>query len=148
MITDKSIGYGIKASWHVISRMYNSYAIHNDISISMGFVLLILNKEEGMPSTHIAPSIGMESRSLTRLLKSMEEKGLIRKVQDKVDRRQVLVYLTEEGYKKRKQTKQTIKTFNNLIESEISQKEIDVFFKVLDQVNKIAENNHLSTEDE
>lgn len=148
MITDKSIGYGIKASWHVISRMYNSYAVHNDISISMGFVLLILNKEEGMPSTHIAPSIGMESRSLTRLLKSMEEKGLIRKIQDKVDRRQVLVYLTEYGQKKRKQTKETIKTFNKLIESEISQKEIDVFFKVLDQVNKIAENNHLSTEDE
>ena len=148
MITDKSIGYGIKASWHVISRMYNSYAVHNDISISMGFVLLILNKEEGMPSTHIAPSIGMESRSLTRLLKSMEEKGLIRKVQDKVDRRQVLVYLTEYGHKKRKQTKETIKTFNKLIESEISQKDIDVFFRVLDQVNKIAENNHLSTEDE
>lgn len=146
MKTDRSIGYGIKASWHMISRMYNSYAIHYDISISMGFVLLILSKSEGMPSTHIAPSIGMESRSLTRLLKSMDEKGLIRKHQDEIDRRQVLIYLTEEGYSKRKKVKETIKTFNKLIENDIPLKEIEVFFKVLDRVNKIAENNHLSTE--
>ena len=145
MNTEKSIGYGIKASWHVISRMYNSYAMHYDVSISMAFVLLILDREVGMPSTHIAPSIGMESRSLTRLLKSMEEKGLIHKVQDAGDRRQVLIFLTEEGKKKQKLSKETIKKFNKLIELEIPQKDIDVFFKVLHQVNKLAETNHLST---
>lgn len=145
MEVSKTVGYEVKASWHTIARMYNSYAIHYDISISMAFVLMILDSEEGTPSTQIAPSIGMESRSLTRLLKSMEEKELIYKVPDQTDRRQVLIHLTDTGERKKKVSIKTIKQFNSLVEAKIDKKELNVFFNVLEIVNKIAEDNHLST---
>jgi DNA-binding MarR family transcriptional regulator len=44
--------------------------------------------------------MGMEATSLTRTLKSMEEKGLIRK-KNPDDGRGVLIYLTELGKEKR-----------------------------------------------
>lgn len=145
MESNRTVGYGIKAAWHTISRMYNSYAVDNDISISMGFVLMILDRNQGTPSTHIAPSIGMESRSLTRLLKSMEEKGLIEKTNDEIDKRQVLVTLTKKGEEKKAIAKETIKKFNKLVELNVSEKELNVFFSVLEKVNQLAEQNHLNT---
>ena len=143
MNTDRTVGYGIKATWHTIARMYNSYANHHDVSISMSFVLLILDRIKGTPSTHIAPSIGMESRSLTRLLKSMEEKGLIEKKSDEEDKRQVLIHLTAKGEEKRQLAKETIKKFNKLVEQNVTTNELDIFFNVLEKVNQLAETNHL-----
>ncbi len=46
--------------------------------------------------------MGLEARSLTRLLKSMEEKGLIFREADKVDKRSVRIRLTEKGREKRR----------------------------------------------
>lgn len=79
MKREESIDYNIKAAWHAISRMYNQQAVKYGITTSIGFVLLNINSKEGTPATKIAPLMGLESRSLTRMLKSMEEKGLIYK---------------------------------------------------------------------
>ena len=50
-------------------------AAEHDTTVSMAFVLLAINEEEGTPVTRIAPRMGMEPNSLSRILKSMEEKG-------------------------------------------------------------------------
>ena len=63
-----------------------------DATMSMGFVLLNINSEEGTPATKIAPLMGLEARSLTRLLKSMEEKKLIYREADKNDKRSAIVF--------------------------------------------------------
>lgn len=48
------------------------------------------------PST-LAADEGMQPQSLTRVLAMLEEKGLIRRSGDPTDRRQVLVFLTDQG---------------------------------------------------
>jgi DNA-binding MarR family transcriptional regulator len=123
--------------------MYNSYSNHYGISISYAYVLLALSTKKGKPSTQIAPELGMESRSITRLLKNMEEEGYIRKSKDSDDKRQVLIFLTEDGQKKRALARDIVKNFNNLLLHEIPEDQIEIFFKVLDKVNRLAEQNHL-----
>lgn len=78
----------------------------------------------------------------------MEEKGLIEKKNDEVDKRQVLVTLTKKGEEKRAIAKETIKKFNKLVELNVSEKELNVFFSVLEKVNQVAEQNHLNTSHE
>ncbi len=78
----------------------------------------------------------------------MEEKGLIEKTNDEVDKRQVLVTLTKKGEEKRAIAKETIKKFNKLVELNVSEKELNVFFSVLEKVNQLAEQNHLNTSHE
>ena len=69
----ETICYTIKTAWHAINRMYNNIAATEGITTSIGYVLLNIDAKEGTPATKIAPLIGLEARSLTRMLKSLEE---------------------------------------------------------------------------
>ena len=140
----KTICYNLKACWHTISRMYNTHGLDHEVSISTGYVLLNLSKKHGVPSTQIAPQLGMEPRSLTRLIKSMEETGLIRKESSIEDKRLVNVYLTDLGDKKRKIASRTVKDFNEILESNIKPEELKIFKSVLEQVTQITEKNFIT----
>jgi DNA-binding MarR family transcriptional regulator len=143
MKRDESIDYNIKAAWHAISRMYNQQAVKYGITTSIGFVLLNINTKEGTPATKIAPLMGLESRSLTRMLKSMEEKGLIYKQPDPDDKRSVRIFLTELGIEKKGISRITVKTFNEAVIDSITPKELEIFFEVIFKVNKIIDDNEI-----
>jgi DNA-binding MarR family transcriptional regulator len=98
---EESVCFCTKTTWHAISRLYNTTGAQHDISASTGFVLLNIDTDNGTPATKIGPQLGMEARSLTRMLKSMEEKGLIYKMSDASDGRVMRIFLTEEGKRKR-----------------------------------------------
>jgi MarR family transcriptional regulator, organic hydroperoxide resistance regulator len=51
MRREDTVDYNIKAVWHAVARMYNQQAAKHDITMSMGFVLLNINSEEGTPAT-------------------------------------------------------------------------------------------------
>ena len=119
MKREEVIDYTIKAAWHSIARMYNQYAQQHGITTSMGFVLLNIESHEGTPATKIAPLMGMESRSLTRILKSMEEKNLISRKKDIQDGRLVKIFLTPLGKEKKEIAKTTVRTFNQIIRDTI-----------------------------
>jgi DNA-binding MarR family transcriptional regulator len=143
MRREETVDYNIKAAWHAIARMYNQQAAKHDITMSMGFVLLNINSDEGTPATKIAPLMGLEARSLTRLLKSMEEKGLIYRVADASDKRLVRIGLTKEGKRKRETSKQTVLTFNEVVRAQIAEEKLTVFFEVLQQINRMIEKNNI-----
>ena len=138
MRREETVDYTIKAVWHAIARMYNQQAGKHNITMSMGFVLLNIHKE-GTPATKIAPLMGLESRSLTRLLKSMEEKGLIYREADASDKRMVRIVLTKEGKKKREKSKETVLRFNEAVRDYIDKDRLDAFFNVLQDIQKIVE---------
>ena len=143
MRREETIDHNIKTAWHAIARMYNQQAGKYDLTMSMGFVLLNINSEEGTPATKIAPLMGLEARSLTRLLKSMEEKGLIYRKADATDKRSVRIFLTKEGKKKKEKSRDVVLKFNNCVRQSISSEKLDVFFDVLQNVNRIIEKNNI-----
>ena len=101
MKKEETVDFNIKVAWHAISRMYNQYGQMFDITASTGFVLLNIDVENGTPATKIAPLMGLESRSLTRMLKAMEDKGWIYREKDPDDGRSVRIFLTDKGKEKR-----------------------------------------------
>ncbi len=113
--------------------------------MSIGFALLNIHTEEGTPATKIAPLMGLEARSLTRLLKSMEEKGLIYRETDKNDKRSVRIRLTKEGKKNKEKARNTVLRFNEVVRGQISNEQLDVFFSVLSTINQIIERNSIYT---
>ena len=137
MIKEETFDYQIKTCWHSISRMYNQKAMGEEITTSIGFVLININSKEGTPATKIAPMMGLESRSLTRILKNMENKGLIYKKSDQTDRRSVRVYLTEKGKEKKNISVQTINEFNELVRSALNKNELTCFFSTFEKINRI-----------
>lgn len=142
MRREETIDYNIKAVWHAIARMYNQQATKHDITMSMGFVLLNINSE-GTPATKIAPLMGLEARSLTRLLKTMEEKGLIYREPDATDKRLVRIVLTKEGKKKKERSREVVLKFNEAVREKIDDEKLALFFTVLQDINKIIDKNSI-----
>jgi len=147
MKREETVDFQIKAAWHAIARMYNQQALKYGGTMSIGFALLNIHTEEGTPATKIAPMMGLEARSLTRLLNSMEEKGLIYRVTDKIDKRSVRVRLTKEGRKSKERAKQTVLQFNDAVRAEIATSKLDEFFQVLQTINRIIERNNIYEKD-
>ena len=83
--------------------------------------------------------IGLETRSLTRMLKTMEEKGLIFKSPDPVDKRSVRIFLTEEGKRKKEISILTIKQFNERVREKVSEAELKVFFGVFEKIQQVID---------
>ena len=142
MRREDTVDYNIKAVWHAIARMYNQQASKHDITMSVGFVLLNIHSE-GTPATKIAPLIGLEARSLTRLLKTMEEKGLIYREADPSDKRLVRIVLTKEGKRKKEKSRETVLRFNEVVREKIKTENLAVFFEVLRQINSIIDKNNI-----
>lgn len=140
MKPEETIDFQVRWAWYKIVKMYNTQASKYGVSMSIGQVLLNIDKE-GTPSTKLGPKMGMEPRSLTRMLKSLEERGLICKKQDETDKRMVLIQLTDEGKKKRKLARKTVLQFNNFIKDNISEKKMQNFFQVLSEMNELIETN-------
>ncbi|MDX2245526.1 MAG: MarR family transcriptional regulator [Bacteroidia bacterium] len=138
----RAICFDIKVAWLAISRMYNNQAVHEDITTNIGFVLLHIDEVNGTPATKIAPIMGMEARSLTRMLAKLEERQLIYRVPDLSDRRMVRIFLTEEGKQKKAVSKEVVIGFNKTLYNHIPKDELDTFFKVLDNIHEIIKNNN------
>lgn len=134
---DKTIDYVLRATWQAVSRMYNEEANKYGATMATGFVLLSIDKEKGTPSTALGPKMGMEATSLTRTLKSMEERGLIIRKKNPEDGRGVLIYLTEFGKDKRELSKNTVLKFNESIKNNISEEKLNHFMEVAQSINDL-----------
>lgn len=143
MRREETVDYNIRATWQAIARMYNQQAARYGATMSTGFVLLNINSEEGTPATKIAPLMGLEARSLTRILKTLEEAKMIYREHDKNDRRLVRIFLTEEGKAKKEKAREVVLLFNETVREEVSPDKLNVFFDVLMDINKIIERNNI-----
>jgi DNA-binding MarR family transcriptional regulator len=133
-----TIDFFIRQTWHKISRMYNQQAAEHNMTISTGYILLIIDKN-GTPSTQLGPRMGMEPTSLSRTLKTMEDDGFICRKVDEVDKRKVLIFLTEKGLEQRKISKKVVLDFNNKLLSKIPKNKLKVYFEVMVKIDQIAE---------
>ncbi|HYG40304.1 MAG TPA: MarR family transcriptional regulator [Cytophagales bacterium] len=139
----ETVDFNVKTLWHAIARMYNSQAVKHDITTSIGFVLLNIDVSEGTPATKIAPLLGLEARSLTRMLKTMEERKLIYKMPDEKDKRSVRIFLTDVGKQKRDVSRAVVKQFNFFIKDHIQEEKLKIFLEVADKINSLIESKQI-----
>lgn len=143
MKREETVDHHIKTCWHAIYRMYNQEAAKHSSTTSQAFVVLNIDPIHGTPATKIAPLMGLESRSLTRMLKSMEEMGVIYKEKDPTDGRSVRIFLTDLGKEKRRVSKETVILFNEVVRQTIAPEKLDAFFEVITKINQIVESKNI-----
>lgn len=134
---DKTIDYVLRATWQAVARMYNEEATKYGATMATGFALLSIDRENGTPSTAIGTRMGMEATSLTRTLKSMEEKGLITRKKNPVDGRGVLIHLTKLGKEKRELSKSTVLKFNETVRKHVTDEQLNNFMEVAEIINDL-----------
>ena len=131
--------YALRSTWQSVSNMYNKAACKFDSTMATGFALLSI-EPEGTPSTALGPKMGMENTSLSRLLNSLEERSFIERKPNPDDGRGRLVYLTKLGLKKREISKEIVLEFNKSISEQLTNSEINTFFKVINCINTKSQN--------
>ncbi len=147
MEREKTIDHLLRATWQSIAKMYNEQAQKQNYTMSMGFVILNIDCESGTPSTALGPLMGMEATSLSRIIKSMEEKGLIYREKNPNDGRGVLIKLTELGKIKRKDAKESVLQFNETVKSRVSKEDLDGFKRVIETINHLISDNQIYKEE-
>lgn len=132
-----TIDYALRATWQAVTKMYNEEAKNYGLTMAIGFTLLSIDPKKGTPSTSLGPKMGMESTSLSRILKGLEEKGYIVRKPNPQDGRGVLIYLTDLGQEKRKDSKEVVLRFNEVIREHLDANDLTGFFNTVDTINKL-----------
>jgi DNA-binding MarR family transcriptional regulator len=140
---DKTIDYLLRTTWLAVNKMYNEEASKFGTTMATGFTLLSIDPEYGTPSTSLGPIMGMEATSLSRILKKMEELGLIERKPNPEDGRGVLIHLTDFGKEKREYSRERVLTFNNTIKKHISEEKLKHFQEVTETITELISNKKI-----
>ena len=132
-----SIDHQLRATWQAVAKLYNEQAAKHDSTMATAFVLLNVDYENGTPSTSLGPLMGMEPTSLSRILKAMEDKGAISREKNPDDGRGVIIKLTQYGKEMREVSKNSVYQFNNVVRANVTEEELESFFKVTKTINKL-----------
>ncbi|WP_396589561.1 MarR family winged helix-turn-helix transcriptional regulator [Allomuricauda sp. R78024] len=134
---DLTVDYALRATWQAVIKMYNEEARNYGLTMAIGFTLLSIDPKKGTPSTALGPKMGMEATSLSRILKSIEEKGYIQRKPNPKDGRGVLIHLTALGLEKRRDSKDVVLRFNEVVREHVSDDDLLGFFKTADIINRL-----------
>jgi DNA-binding MarR family transcriptional regulator len=138
-IAEKVSTYRLRKTWLGVAKFYNEMSQEYDGTLAMGFVLLTIGEEHGVPVTKIAPRMGMEPNSLSRILKTMEERGAVYRRPSKLDKRKVYICLTLYGQELRELAIKTVFELEAEVREKVSEEEMQTFFKVLSSVSESVE---------
>lgn len=94
---DAMLCFSLYAANNAMNRVYQPLLEPLGLTYPQFLVLLALWEEEGRGVGQIGSQIGLESNTLTPLLKRMEAAGLLSRKRSTTDERQVLVHLTPKG---------------------------------------------------
>ena len=139
----KFIEHSLRYTWQSVSKMHNEEAKKYGGTLAHAQALLNLDPEKGIPSTSLGPKMGMESTSLSRTLKSMEELNLIKRFANPSDKRGVLIKLTEKGIDLRNLAKRNGLKFNKAIYENIGKEDVDMFLNVMKKINLMIRNKEI-----
>lgn len=135
----ESIDSQLKSTWQLIGRMYFAEAAKHGGNLAGTYFLLNVNSKDGSYATDIAPKMGMESSSLSRMIKTLEDAELIVRKADKVDKRKVKIILTAKGQAKKDHAKNIVRNFNLLIEDRIGKEKKEKLMEILSEIQNLAE---------
>ena len=131
---EKTIDYILRTTWLAVQKMYNEEASKFDATMATAFTLLSIDPKIGTSSTSLGPKMGMESTSLSRILKTLEDRDLIKRTPNPEDGRGIIINLTKLGLEKREDSRQRVFKFNNKIKTKISSEKLKNFYYVSETI--------------
>ncbi|MFD1343503.1 MarR family winged helix-turn-helix transcriptional regulator [Litorisediminicola beolgyonensis] len=96
---EQMLCFDLYSANHAFGRLYKPLLDPLGLTYPQYLVMVSLWTEDGLSVGEIGRKLGLESNTLTPLLKRLEASGLLTRSRDGVDERRVIVRLTREGSK-------------------------------------------------
>ncbi|MGH6725070.1 MAG: MarR family winged helix-turn-helix transcriptional regulator [Pseudolabrys sp.] len=95
--TRESVGFFVREVYRSFARCLQPRIAREGVSIGMWFVLRALWDEDGMTQRELGERVGINGPTMVTALNSMERANLVKRVQNRTDRRKINVFLTARG---------------------------------------------------
>ena len=131
---DRSFYYLLMATQSLFHRSVMAELNGSGLTAGQPKVLDYLGRHDGSVQKAIAAGCQIDPATLTGLLNRMEEKGLIRRCNEDGNRRSLHVYLTEQGWAKQREVRQTMERQSEVVQAGLSEEQraqlLDCLYKV------------------
>ncbi|WP_304543380.1 MarR family winged helix-turn-helix transcriptional regulator [Sulfurimonas microaerophilic] len=108
--------------------------------------LKIINEEQDVTQTKIADLLGKDKTTVGRSIESLIKKGLLIREESVMDKRANRVFLTPEAKEILAGANKIGLQYNEALKEKISEKELEVYFKVLKTILQESKNIELNIE--
>ena len=96
---DNQLCFRLYTASRLITQAYHPMLSEYGLTYPQYLVLLVLWEKDAQPVNDIAKRLMLETNTVTPLLKRMEDEGILTRAKGKKDARQIIVSLTEKGYR-------------------------------------------------
>ena len=131
---DRSFHYLLMATQSLFQRSVMAELNGSGLTAGQPKVLDYLGRHDGSVQKAIAAGCQIDPATLTGLLNRMEEKGLIRRCNEDGKRRPLHDYLTEQGWAKQREVRQTMERQSEVVQAGLSEEQraqlLDCLYKV------------------
>lgn len=134
---DNQVCFRLYTASRLITQAYRPLLEPLELTYPQYLVMLVLWEQDNLTVNEIGKRLGLDSNTLTPLLKRMEQDALVVRSRGIVDARQTLVSLTKKGRHLESQAKDVPQCLAQCWQGEpLSEKEIITFIEILDRMIK------------
>ena len=96
---DDQLCFLMYSNFRKISRIYQDYLEPFQLTYTQYITLIVLFEKDNRTISEIGDRLGLDSGTLTPLIKKLEKRGILKRIRGKDDERRVYIELTELGVK-------------------------------------------------
>jgi DNA-binding MarR family transcriptional regulator len=97
LLLSQQLCFALYSTTHAFNRAYKPLLAPLDLTYPQYLVMLVLWEADDLTVKEIGARLQLDSGTLTPLLKRLEANGIVERVRDTIDERQVRIRLTEGG---------------------------------------------------
>lgn len=122
------------------SQVYFNYILKEfDITSAEYSLLLYLYKKDGITQEDLSTYLYIDKSAITRAIKSLEQKGYVKRQKDDMDKRFNRVYLLDKAKLFKNEIRKRVWSWNELLTEGLDEETVDMVLLVLEKmVNKVA----------
>jgi DNA-binding MarR family transcriptional regulator len=139
--TRESVGFVVREVWRLYARCLQPRIAREGVTIGMWFALRMLWDEDGVTQRELGERVGINGPTMVMALNSMERAGLVKRVQNRTDRRKINVFLTERGRKMKNKLWPMAAEVLALSLTGLSDKQVQSLTRMLAQIRVNLEND-------
>jgi len=133
---EKSIGFKINKVANNLNSLFNHMLQPFDIAIEQRVTLEIIFQEKEATLTKISNTLSKDKTTISRTLRTLEKKELIKKALSKDDKRVSFIVLTKKGEDTLKASQDSTRKFREALVSKLDENERETLFRLLNKVDE------------
>jgi DNA-binding MarR family transcriptional regulator len=118
---DNQLCFAIYAASHAFTKAYRPLLTELGLTYPQYLVMLVLWEKRAASVTEICAALGLDTGTLSPLLKRLEKTGYIRRERSREDERQVTIALTTPGMTLKARAQEVLKSIGQAIGCDLEQ---------------------------